>query len=55
MTKQKKLRMTSFKDKGMTGREKAEIVFMVFFLALLAASVLAFIIAGLEVVGGYAK
>lgn len=50
MKNHKKLKANYKANDELNTREKAEIVFLFFFVVLLAASVLAFIIAGLEVV-----
>ena len=42
-------------DKGLTRVEKGEIVFLLFFTVLLGAAVLAFIIAAIQLIGGYLK
>lgn len=55
MTRHKKLKMTEPEDKGLDNREKAEMILMAFFCVLLGSAILAFIIAAIEVVGGYVK
>lgn len=48
MTKHTKVKLTSSEDKGLTVGDKAEMVFMIFFLILLGATIFAFVTAGIR-------
>lgn len=48
-----KLKIKTSNDE-VTNREKAELIFMLFFVCLLGATVLAFIVAGVQVLTGVA-
>lgn len=50
MKNHNRLKISGKHNDELSTREKAEIVFLLFFVVLLGASILAFIIAGLEVV-----